>query len=60
VPRSAVALDLKESDKQQLLQWSSAFRTPKQVALRRRIALAAAEGESADQIAARLEINRKR
>ena len=59
VPRSALSLHLKESDKQQLLQWSSAFGTPQQVALRCRIALAAAEGESADQIAARLEINRK-
>lgn len=59
MPRSALSLNLKESDKQQLLQWSSAFGTPQQVALRCRIALAAAEGESADQIAARLEINRK-
>ena len=59
MPRSALTLGLKESDKQQLLQWSSAFGTPQQVALRCRIALAAAEGESADQIAARLEVNRK-
>ena len=59
MPRSALLLNLKESDKQQLLQWSSAFGTPQQVALRCHIALAAAEGESADQIAARLEINRK-
>jgi transposase len=59
VPRSAISLDLNESDRQQLLQWSSAFGTPQQVALRCRIALAAAEGESADEIAARLDINRK-
>lgn len=59
MPRSALSLDLKKSDKQQLLQWSSAFGTPQQVALRCRIALAAAEGESADQIAAQLQINRK-
>ncbi len=59
MPRSALSLNLKETDKQQLLQWSLAFGTPQQVALRCRIALAAAEGESADQIAARLEINRK-
>jgi len=59
VPRSALSLELKESDKQQLLQWSSAFGTPQQVALRCRIALASAEGESADHIAARLEVNRK-
>ena len=59
VPRSALSFELKESDKQQLLQWSSAFGTPQQVALRCRIALASAEGESADHIAARLEVNRK-
>ena len=59
MPRSAISLDLNESDRQQLLQWSSAFGTPQQVALRCRIALAAAEGESADEIAARLDINRK-
>jgi transposase len=59
VPRSAISLDLNESDRQQLLQWSSAFGTPQQVALRCRIALAAAEGKSADEIAARLDINRK-
>lgn len=41
------------------MQWSSAFGTPQQVVLRCRIVLAAAEGESADTIAARLEINRK-
>jgi transposase len=59
VSRTARSLDLKESDKQQLVQWSSAFGTPQQVALRCRIVLAAAEGESADQIAAQLAINRK-
>src|SRR5580693_6361577 len=59
MPRSALSLNLKESDKQRLLEWSSAFGTPQQVALRCRIALAAAEGKSADQIAARLDVNRK-
>jgi len=59
VPRSALSLKLKEADEEQLLQWSSAFGTPQQVALRCRIVLAAAEGEPADQIAARLGINRK-
>ena len=59
MPRSALSLDLNESDKRQLLQWSSAFGTPQQVALRCRIALAAAEGVSADEIASRLDINRK-
>jgi transposase len=59
VPRSPLSLRLEESDKQQLRQWSSAFGTPQQVVLRCRIVLAAAEGESADAIATRLEINRK-
>ena len=59
VPRNALSLNLKEFDKQQLRQWSSAFGTPQQVALRCRIVLAASEGEPADDIAARLEINRK-
>jgi transposase len=59
VPRSARSLNLKESDKQQLLKWSSAFGTPQQVGLRCRIVLAAAEGESADKIAARLNVDRK-
>ena len=57
--RSTLSLELKESDKQQLLQWLSAHGTPQQVALRCRIVLAAAEGQSADQIAAQLATNRK-
>jgi transposase len=59
VPRSPLLLQLKESDQQQLRQWSSAFGTPQQVVLRCRIVLAAAEGKSADSIAAGLDINRK-
>ena len=59
VPRRVHSLDLKESDKQQLLRWSGAYGTPQQVALRCRIVLGASEGESADKIAARLEIDRK-
>ena len=57
--RNAVALSLNESDRQQLIQWADALGTPQQVALRCRIALAADEGEPADRIAARLDINRK-
>ncbi|MBI2820593.1 MAG: IS630 family transposase [Acidobacteria bacterium] len=53
------AIALKESDQQQLCQWVSAFGTPQQVALRCRIVLAAAEGQSDYEIAARLEANRK-
>jgi transposase len=59
MPRSPVSLLLEDSDKQQLRQWLSAFGTPQQVVLRCRIVLAAAEGESADAIASRLEVNRK-
>ena len=59
VARNALSLHLNEPDRQQLIQWTAAFGTPQQVALRCRIALAAAEGESADRIAARLGINRK-
>ena len=59
MPRIPLSLRLKESDKEQLSQWSSAFGTPQQVALRCRIVLGAAGGESADVIAARLDINRK-
>jgi hypothetical protein len=59
VPRTAHSLKLNESDKQQLLQWSTAFGTPQQVALRCRIVLTAAEGRSADEIAAKLDVDRK-
>ena len=54
-----LSLQLEETDKEQLGRWSSSFGTPQQVALRCRIVLASADGESADAIAARLEINRK-
>jgi transposase len=59
VSRNATSLNLKESEKRQLIQWRDAFGTPQQVALRCRIALSAAEGEPAHKIAARLETNRK-
>jgi transposase len=59
VPGTACALNLKESDALQLRQWSSAFGTPQQVALRCRIVLAAAEGKSDYEIAAQLSANRK-
>lgn len=59
MPRSALSIKLNESDKQQLLQWSTAFGTPQQVALRCRIVLAAAEGRSADEVAAKLDVDRK-
>jgi transposase len=59
VPGTALPLNLKESDTQQLRQWSSAFGTPQQVALRCRIVLAAAEGKSDYEIATQLNVNRK-
>ena len=59
MPRTTPALQLKEADQQQLQQWVSAFGTPQQVALRSRIILAAAEGQSDNGIAGRLGVNRK-
>jgi transcriptional regulator with XRE-family HTH domain len=59
MPRSAAALALEEADQQQLRQWTSAFGTPQQVALRSQIVLAAAEGQSDNAIAQQLEVNRK-
>ena len=59
MPRDEPRLDLQESDERQLREWTSAFGTPQQVALRCRIVLAAAEGLSDYEIAAQLETNRK-
>jgi len=55
----AAALQLKDPDAAQLRQWVSAFGTPQQVALRSRIVLAAAEGQSENAIAHALAVNRK-
>ena len=49
---------LSEVDHQKLQQWTSAHGTPQQVALRCRIVLAAAVGESDVSIAKRLAVNR--
>jgi transposase len=59
VPQPSPALHLQDADEQQLRQWLSAFGTPQQVALRSRIVLAAAEGESDNAIAQQLDVNRK-
>ena len=59
MPRSTPALPLKEADAQQLRQWVAAFGTPQQVALRSRIVLAAAGGQSDNAIARDLAVNRK-
>ena len=59
MPQSTSALQLKEADERQLRQWVAAFGTPQQVALRSRIVLAAAQGQSDNGIAQGLEVNRK-
>jgi transposase len=58
MPASVSALALSDSDKQQLLEWASAFGTPQQVVLRCRIVLAAASGQSDNSIAEQLRTNR--
>ena len=56
---SVAALSVNVSDQQQIQRWLTAHGTPQQVALRGRIVLAAAAGQSDSAIARRLEINRK-
>lgn len=58
MPRALPALPLQEAQRQQLQQWSAAFGTPRQVALRSQIVLAAAQGEADNAIAQRLQISR--
>jgi len=50
---------LSDPDRQQLERWVSAFGTPQQVALRSKIVLGAAEGQSDQSIAQALGVNRK-
>src|SRR5882672_9813068 len=49
---------ISEVEQQKLQQWTSAHGTPQQVALRCRIVLAAAAGESDVSIVKRLSVNR--
>jgi len=56
---STRSLQLSQADAQQLRHWESAFGTPQQVAMRSRIVLTAADGQSDSAIARRLELNRK-
>ena len=58
MPRALPALPLEEAQRQQLQQWNAAFGTPRQVALRCQIVLAAAEGESDNAIAQRFAVSR--
>jgi transposase len=57
--RKLPALTVNSSQQQQVRQWLSAHGTPQQVALRCRIVLAAAEGQSESAIARQLGTNRK-
>jgi transposase len=56
---TTAALSLSQSDEEQIRQWLAAHGTPQQVALRSRIVLAAAAGQSDSAIARQLELNRK-
>jgi len=60
MPRALPALPMEDAQRQQLEQWGAAFGTPRQVALRSRIVLAAAEGESDNALAQRFQVNRPR
>ena len=59
MPRSREPLTLAENQRNQIEHWLAAMGTPQQVALRCRIVLAAARGESEAAIASELGINRK-
>ncbi len=59
MPRSGTPLVFSEDQQNQIEQWLAAMGTPQQVALRCRIVLALARGESEASVAAGLKINRK-
>src|SRR5260370_35206578 len=59
MPRRTAPLAICEDQGKQMEQWLSALGTPQQVALRCRIVLAAARGESESTMASNLEVNRK-
>jgi transposase/transcriptional regulator with XRE-family HTH domain len=59
MPRATPALPIQEAHQQQLQHWISAFGTPRQVALRSQIVLAAAEGQSDNAIAQKLLVSRQ-
>jgi transposase len=59
MPRSTPLLVVSEDQEKQIEQWLAALGTPQQVALRCRIILAAARGESESAIASDLRVNRK-
>ena len=59
MPRILPPLNLSLDDRDQIERWLNAHGTPQQVALRSRIILAAAAGQSDSLIAQTLETNRK-
>lgn len=59
MPLIVPPLVLESNDREQIQRWLTAHGTPQQVALRSRIVLAAAAGQSDRAIASQLEINRK-
>jgi transposase len=59
MPKHAIEVTIKESDRQELERWVSAHRTPQQVAQRCRVILAAAKGQQDKEIAQSMEINPK-
>ena len=58
MPKSAMALSLSDTDKEQLRTWLRAASTPQQVALRCRLVLSAAQGMQDLEIAAEHAVNR--
>lgn len=58
MPKSAMALNLSDADREQIGEWLRAASTPQQVVLRCRVVLAAASGQQDLEIAAQLEVNR--
>ena len=59
MPAPVSPLSLSESDRQQLQEWASAHGTPPQVAVRCRMVLAAAAGQSDNSIGQLYQVNRK-
>ncbi|MGO9966638.1 MAG: helix-turn-helix domain-containing protein, partial [Bryobacteraceae bacterium] len=55
----ALSSGLSVAEREQIQQWTSAHGTPQQVALRCRIVLATADGQSDVAIARQLSVNRK-
>ena len=59
MPKHAIEVTIRESDRQELERWVSAHRTPQQVAQRCRIILAATKGQQDKDIAQSMAVNPK-